>query len=164
MLRYFLPSVATGILVLMAALLPHSARANDIPVQITVGDTTTLELDGDPSTGHRWILNEPPPANIVTVDIQGFVNPGPGTPPPQPGAPAKFVVLLTAVDAGRIYLVFDYVKPGEAKPEKTQAYKVEVLDDANAAQALPDDGSPRGKRRDLFPDQNDLQDAGGNDD
>ncbi len=165
MIRRFFPLiiVATGVFVAAAMMPHHRALAEDIPIQITVGDTATLQLDGNPSTGYKWVLNDPPPASIIAVDILGYTKPE-LTPGERPllGAPQKFQVLLTARDEGRVYLVFDYVKAGEA-PAKTQAYKIEVLADAGVTEDFSDDGSPRSMRRDLFQDPYDEQDAGGDD-
>lgn len=165
MLHRYVPLIVVAGVLAAAAMTPHRrALAEDIPVQITVGDTATLQLDGNPSAGYRWVLNEPPPAGIVTVDMLGYATPElkPGE-RPLLGAPQKFQVLLTARDEGRAYLVFDYVKAGEASPAKTQAYKIEVLADASVTDNFSGDGSPRSMSRDLFQDPDDEQDGGGND-
>jgi predicted secreted protein len=165
--RRFSPSsLALSAVVFAAMGLPDHARAEDIPVQLSVGETATLQLDGSASTGYSWHLKGPPDQyqQVLNIQMVGYTKPvlAPGE-RPLLGAPQKFQVVLTGIDAGRAYLVFNYLKAGEAAPAKTQAYKIEVLDDATVSDDEADDGSPRSMSRDLFPSSESDQDAGGPD-
>lgn len=116
------------------------ALAQDTPVQVSVGDSATLQLDGNPSTGYSWILVGTP--KIVTVDLLGYAKRelAPGERPVL-GAPQKFQVLVTGVAPGSATLVFQYVKAGGA-PAKTQEYAVEVVGNAPSAQPEEDAADP----------------------
>lgn len=113
------------------------ALAQDVPVQVSVGDSATLQLDGNPSTGYSWVLASSP--KIVTVDLLGYAKRelAPGERPVL-GAPQKFQVLVTGVAPGSATLVFQYVKAGGA-PAKTQEFAVEVVGEAPSAP--PEEGS-----------------------
>lgn len=146
-------------LVILSAGGRYEALAQVAPIQITAGDTVTLELDGNPSTGYTWVLQSGQEhLSLITVQSLGYVKPAskPGTRPVL-GAPQKFQVLVTALSAGQARLVFDYVKAGEAKPARTAEFAIEILDDAASAQPDASDA----ERRDLFPDADDEVDAGG---
>lgn len=164
--RFSSPSLALSALVISAMAFPDRAKAEDIPVQLSVGETATLQLDGSASTGYSWHLSGRPDQYRQILDIQviGYMKPvaAPGE-RPLLGAPQKFQVVLTGIDAGRAYLVFKYLKAGETAPAKTQAYEIEVLDDATVSDDEADDGSPKSMSRDLFPSSESDQDAGGPD-
>jgi predicted secreted protein len=152
---------------LAAIVMPDEVRAQATPIQITAGDTTTLELDGNPSTGYTWVLQDAPREyfQFVSVDVLGYSKPAlkPGE-RPLLGAPKKFQVLVTGIDAGRAVLVFNYMKAGTPTPAKTQEFAIEVLDRASP-EASSGGASDEDSARDLFakPDDGDEQDGGGND-
>jgi predicted secreted protein len=164
--RFSSSSLALSAISIAALAVPDRSRAEDIPVQLSVGETATLQLDGSASTGYSWHLKGPPDQYQQVLDIQvvGYTKPAlaPGE-QPLLGAPQKFQIVLTGIDAGRANLVFNYVKAGETSPAKTQAYKIEVLDDATVSDDQADDGSPKSMSRDLFPSSEDDRDAGGPD-
>ncbi|HEX2842453.1 protease inhibitor I42 family protein [Hyphomicrobium sp.] len=119
---------------------PTLAVDQQIPVQVSVGDSVTLQLDGNPSTGYSWVLVGTP--KIVAVDLLGYAKRelAPGERPVL-GAPQKMQVLVTGVTPGSASLVFHYVKAGAA-PAKTQEYAVEVVGDAPSAQPQEDAADP----------------------
>jgi predicted secreted protein len=131
---------------------PEAALAQATPIQITAGDTATLELDGNPSTGYAWVLQEPSSdyEHVVGVEVLGYTKakPKPGERPVL-GAPQKFQVLLTGIAAGRVGLVFNYMKGGTPAPAKTQEFAVEVLDNGAPGQA-PGGASGEDSSQDLF--------------
>lgn len=104
--------------------------ANDENPQVAVGATTTLELDGNPSTGYRWVLDVAASENteLVTVEDAGYASakaePGKR---PMLGAPAKQRMLVTGVSPGEAMLVFYYVRSGDEAPSKTLEFLVEVI-------------------------------------
>jgi inhibitor of cysteine peptidase len=107
-----------------------SFAANDETLQVSVGASATLELDGNPSTGYSWVLDTGASANaeLVTVADQGYAAAAaePGKRPVL-GAPKKQKFEVTGVAAGEAKLVFNYVKAGEDAPAKTAEYVVEVI-------------------------------------
>lgn len=156
----------------LVATTPQAALAQETPVQLTVGDTTTLLLDGNPSTGYTWVLDGAP-GRAVSVDVKGYVKPElkPGE-RPLLGKPQKFEVFVSGQEPGRASLVFKYVKAGTAAPGNTKTFAIEVLDEA---QRVPDEGAGSGSieipdpttdvpvdsRTDMFADPNTDQDGGG---
>jgi hypothetical protein len=146
--------------VLGVIVIRHEALAQVTPIQITVGDTVTLQLDGNPSTGYSWVLQDAPREYFafVSVDVLGYAKPAlkPGERPVL-GAAQKFQVLVTGIDAGHANLVFNYLKAGDPTPARTAEFAIEVLDDGTLERDASD--SPR---RDLFPNPSDEQDGGGN--
>jgi predicted secreted protein len=117
-------AIAAG--VLSVSVLPHQSLAQDTRIQVSVGDTETVQLDGNPSTGYAWVVDAVP--NIVSVDVLGYakadLKPGER---PKLGAPAKFQVLVTGVEQGSAKLVFKYVKGQTGEPAKTQEIAVDVV-------------------------------------
>ncbi len=120
---------ATAALI-MGSALPPAHAANDENPQVAVGATTTLELDGNPSTGYRWVLDVAASDNteIVTVEDAGYAKPNaePGKRPVL-GAPSKQRFQVTGVSPGEAMLVFYYVRSGDEAPSKTQEFLVEVI-------------------------------------
>ncbi len=119
--------------VLIAAVLsmmPASIAANDETLQVSVGVSATLELDGNPSTGYSWVYDEGASENagLVTVADQGYAAAAaePGKRPVL-GAPKKQKFEVTGVEAGEAKLVFNYVRSGDAAAAKTAEYVVEVI-------------------------------------
>ncbi len=129
MSRFAAASLA-GALLLVAV--SQASLAQETHLQVSVGDTATVQLDGNPSTGYSWLPEAVP--NLVTVDLLGYAKPqlAPGE-RPKLGAPQKFQVLITGVAPGTATLVFKYVRGGTAEPAKTQSVAVEVVGEPPAA-------------------------------
>lgn len=126
--RTVLGAVAAVAFLLVAGLAPGRA-ANDETLQVMVGATTTIELDGNPSTGYAWVLDAAGSENadLVSLADQGYAAAAaePGKRPVL-GAPKKQRFAVTGVAAGEAKLKFDYVRStGEAA--KSVDVVVEVL-------------------------------------
>ncbi|WP_171946454.1 protease inhibitor I42 family protein [Hyphomicrobium sp. CS1GBMeth3] len=140
----------------------NAALAQGTPVQISVGETATLQLDGNPSTGYTWVMQDGAQQyfSIITVQALGYAKPAvkPGE-RPLLGASQKYQVLVTGLAAGQANLVFDYVKSGDPKPARTSEFAIEVLDDQTGGR-----NPSETERQDLFPNPADEVDAGGDPD
>jgi len=170
--------VASIGLVAGVLLTPSVVVAQDTPVQVTVGESKTLELDGNPSTGYAWVLRDAAGSDgqVLSVNVRGYASAARGAGErPRLGAPAKFQILLTGVAPGRVSLTFDYVKSGTPKPASTRVFAVEVLSEAAAPPAGEDAAQeeagedptadkPAQSQDDLFADPNDEEDGGGSPD
>lgn len=116
---------------LVAALFAGRAgqAANDEIPQVHVGATTTIELDGNPSTGYAWVLDaaESENAGLVTVEDAASA-PTADEPGKRPvlGAPKKQRFNVTGVSAGTAKLKFNYVRLGGESAKSTDVV-VEVL-------------------------------------
>jgi len=100
--------------------------AQDTHIQVSVGETATVQLDGSPSTGFSWVLGAVP--KIVTVDLLGYAKPvlAPGE-RPKLGAPQKFQALVTGLAPGTATLAFTYVRGPGGEPAKTHEVLVDVV-------------------------------------
>jgi len=143
------------------------------PLQITVGETRTLSLEGNPQ-GNVWVLRDERgmDGKVVSVDVRGYV-PGAtrSAAEPQNAGSAEYRILLAGVAPGRVTLTFDYVQSGAKAVLASRSYAVEVI--GEAAQVPPDDGipllegedptsdKPAEQPGDLFADPNETQDGGG---
>lgn len=103
------------------------ARADPLVVQLN--EMTTVELDGNPSTGFRWEFDATASenANLVGVEDLGYAKRelAPGQRPVL-GAPSKYQFRVTGAEVGTAKLVFNYIKGGDA-PAKTQDVSIEVM-------------------------------------
>ena len=104
---------AAAVFLLVAGLAPGFA-ANDETLQVMVGATTTIELDGNPSTGYSWVLDAAGSENaeLVSLADQGYAAAAAAEPGKRPvlGAPKKQRFEVTGVAAGEAKLKFDYVR------------------------------------------------------
>lgn len=170
-----LKSVVRWLLALAVLFAGSGAFAQQTPLQLTVGESRTLDFEGNPSTGYAWVLApaEDGTHRIVAVDVRGYV-PGATRTGERPrlGAPAPFQVLLTGVSRGRTTLTFHYVKAGTATARSSRSFAIEVLGEAavqppdvDEAQEDALDGptsvKPADSKDDLFADPNDSEDGGG---
>jgi predicted secreted protein len=108
------------------------ALAQSEPRQVQVNESITVELDGNPSTGYHWELDDgaSEDSNLVKVEDLGYakreLKPGER---PLLGAPSKYQFRVTGLEAGNVKLVFLYVKGKDTPPGKTQEIAVEVIGD-----------------------------------
>ncbi len=126
-----LARAATIAAVAMMSAVPLAARAQDA-LSVPVNESTTIELDGNPSTGYRWELDNgaSESGDLVKVEDLGYVKRelAPGERPVL-GAPSKYQFRVTGLEAGTVKLVFNYVRGRETAPGKTQDVSIEVVGD-----------------------------------
>ncbi len=117
--------------VMMSAAPLTAARAQEA-LSVQVNESTTVELDGNPSTGYSWQLDDGASegGELVKVEDLGYVKrelkPGER---PVLGAPSKYQFRVTGLEAGAVKLVFNYVRGRETAPGKTQEVSIEILGD-----------------------------------
>jgi len=94
---------------------------------LRVGLDYIFELQGNPGTGYVWRLNQGASENLalVKVDDLGYGESASGK-KKLLGAPAPYRFRITGVAPGFAKLVFDYLRPWEGKPEKTEELWVRV--------------------------------------
>lgn len=115
---------------LAAAALLSSAHAGEI--QVYIGDSTTVELPGNLSTGYSWVLDDGASEGpeFVKVEDLGYakreLKEGER---PVLGAPQQQQFRVTGLEAAHVKLVFMYVKGRDTPPAKTQEVAIEVLGD-----------------------------------
>jgi predicted secreted protein len=119
-------TIATAV---MMSVTPLAARAQEA-LSVQVNESTTVELDGNPSTGYSWQLDDGASegGELVKVEDLGYVKrelkPGER---PVLGAPSKYQFRVTGLEAGAVKLVFNYVRGRETTPGKTQEVSIEVI-------------------------------------
>ncbi|MBK8458624.1 MAG: protease inhibitor I42 family protein [Phyllobacteriaceae bacterium] len=84
---------------------------------VKTGNSWEFELEGNPSTGYTWRLDEAASSglNLVEVAALGYRENTTGL----LGAPAQFVFRLTCRSPGEAHLVFLYVGPTGKRSDKT---------------------------------------------
>ncbi len=89
-----------------------------------VGASWVVELQGNPSTGYKWRLDQAGSENpsIVKVDDLGYGE----AKTKLLGAPAAQRFRLTGLSAGFAKLHFEYVQPWVGKPAKSEDVWVRV--------------------------------------
>ena len=91
--------------------------------------TTTIELDGNPTTGYTWVYTVSPEGIVREVSNQYIAN---RTNNNVAGSGGRFVFTFEAITAGEAELVFSYLRLWEEgiPPVNTVKYKA-VVDDNN---------------------------------
>jgi predicted secreted protein len=127
-----LSRAATFAAALMMVAAPLAVALAQEALSVQVNESTTVELDGNPSTGYRWQLDDGASegGDLVKVEDLGYVKrevkPGER---PLLGAPSKYQFRVTGLEAGTVKLVFNYVRAHDAVPGKTQEVAIEVVGD-----------------------------------
>jgi inhibitor of cysteine peptidase len=92
---------------------------------VRAGTSWVIEMEGNPSTGYKWRLNQAGSENpsIVKVEDLGY-----GEPKGKKlmGAPAPQRFRLTGISPGFAKLHFEYVQPWVGKPDRTEDVWVHV--------------------------------------
>ncbi len=112
---------------LTGALVPVVCAAEPVAqtVELTVGQSMTVTLRGNPTTGFLWSVAEC--ADVVQVSLS-FEPKAPESGRPLCGSPRSTVVALTGLKAGQGVVKLVYARPwekGEA-PANTRVYTVIV--------------------------------------
>jgi inhibitor of cysteine peptidase len=95
-------------------------------VTVAVDDTVTVSLASNPSTGFRWTVRAPAPAQLRAEGDSTFVAPTAAS--PAVGASGTEVFTFRAVERGTANLTLDYARSFEqgVPPEKTWAVTIVV--------------------------------------
>ncbi len=125
-------AVRLTIVIVGLMLAPLTGWAQEGPVEVGVGDTAMIELDGNPSTGFRWVLDDAASQapELVRVEDLGYVKRELAAGErPVLGAPSKYQFRVTGLEAGSVKLAFMYVRGNDTAPAKTQEVGIEVVGD-----------------------------------
>ena len=90
-------------------------------LQLVRGDTLTVELKSNPTTGYCWLFaaNE---YDVLRVETTEFIAPDTD----RCGAPGRERLRFKAVKAGETTLHLVYVRPWEKKAPPAQSFRVKV--------------------------------------
>lgn len=124
-----------AVALLLAAIGAGSARAQSRPTPLRVlaleGESLTISLRANPSTGYRWTLQPLKPNAIVTIDKGAYQASSVGV----PGAPGWMVYHATATDVGLTPLTFTYARPFEKNVPPARTFTVVVRCDPRTSAA-----------------------------
>ncbi len=111
-------AVALILMTLAIGYTPFEVRAQHV---LRGGESWAFELEGNPSTGYQWQVNESASIGLGLVRLEslGYTN-SRETKPGKVGAPAPFKFRITGLKPGSTSLVLDYSRPWEQKPPNTQ--------------------------------------------
>ena len=99
-----------------------SAQDAGKTITIKTGDTLTVELEGNITTGFNWI---PAPQDPVLLNQSGEPEAVPES--DRLGAPGKIVLQFEAVAQGQTVLHLDYKRPWEAGVDPEKSFEVTVV-------------------------------------
>ncbi len=102
----------------------QSSGTTSIPIATTVGDTFTITLPSNRTTGYQWRLANSPSTEILRSTGSTYDAPTEGI----PGQGGTEVWSFHAVGKGTATIVLEYVRPWEqsAQPVRTQTFAVTV--------------------------------------
>ena len=98
-------------------------------IDAVVGESVTLELQGNPSTGYTWQLMEDKSSGLDLVEWidLGWSKAEDGS--SKVGAPQVLSVDVTPVRVGNAKLVYGYHRPWEDQPPaETRSFEIHIKD------------------------------------
>ena len=120
-------SINNMMIALCGALVPVVCAAEPVArtVELTVGQSMTVILPGNPTTGFQWCVAEC--ADVVQVGL-AFEPKAPESRRPLCASPNSTVVVLTGLKAGQGVVKLVYARPWEKgkAPADTRVYTVTV--------------------------------------
>jgi inhibitor of cysteine peptidase len=111
----------------MMAAAGTGAGAADQTLNLTVGQQAIIELEENPSTGYRWVVDAKASVNpsILRIDDRGFSRSSGGK--PLLGAPATHRWTIEATSAGNASISFVYGRPWEATVIRTHQVTIQAV-------------------------------------
>jgi inhibitor of cysteine peptidase len=102
------------------------AGAADQTLKLSVGQQTLIELEENPSTGYRWVVDAKASVNasILRIDDRGFSQNTGGK--PLLGAPGTHRWSIEATSAGNASISFVYGRSWEAAVLRTHQVTIQV--------------------------------------
>lgn len=94
------------------------------PIALTVGQSATIEMEGNVTTGYSWSISTAPDAGVAGVVSDEYIAPDGG----RPGAGGHQKVVIEGVAPGSTSLVMSYARPWETDqpPARTAEFTVTV--------------------------------------
>ena len=107
--RHTLASLTFAVAILAVANVTADARSTSRNLRL--GNSWEFLLEGNPSTGYRWQLNQSQSSGLGLLKIESLGYMSAQSKPGMVGAPAPFAFRITCIKAGSARLIFDYVPP-----------------------------------------------------
>jgi inhibitor of cysteine peptidase len=111
----------------MTAASAVGAGAADQTLRLTVGQPAVIELEENPSTGYRWVVDAKAGVNasILRIDDRGFSRSSAGK--PLLGAPGTHRWSIEATSAGNASISFVYGRSWEAAVIRTHQVTIQAV-------------------------------------
>lgn len=116
MLKSNVLTVFSGMAVLVAP-----AYAVEEKMELTVGESTSITLPGNPTTGYMWGVAESPDAVKVEIALKEQ-----DSPTGMVGCPRASVVTITAVQTGQGVVKLVYARPWEKDKAPAETLYINV--------------------------------------
>ncbi len=100
-----------------------TADDNGRQLQLLTGDTLSVELKSNPTTGYRWQFVAPDDPGVLNSTGDEFIAPQ----TERCGAPGRQKLSFTAAASGETVLRLDYVRPWEKDTPPMQSFRVPVV-------------------------------------
>ena len=102
------------------------------PVELAVGESATLELEANPTTGYQWEPSAEPDAAVIRIVSDTYVAPDSAA----MGAGGTQRIVIEGVAAGTTTLELRYVRPWEADADPRRDGVVRDHGGLNSAPAV----------------------------
>lgn len=112
--------------IVMIIAIDAEARAADQTLRLAVGQSASVELEENPSTGYRWGIDAKASSNlsILRISDRGFTEREGGK--RLPGAPGIHRWNIEAASAGSASVILIYRRPWEDKAGRSHEVAVEA--------------------------------------
>ncbi len=95
---------------------------NGSTTKISTGDTLTVELEANPSTGYLWIFGAPFDPNLLVMTSESYTKPEGSK--GMVGVPVKRVMTFKAIAPGSTGLKLDYRRPWERNEKPVKSFEL----------------------------------------
>jgi inhibitor of cysteine peptidase len=100
----------------------YSASDNGTKISIKPGETFTIELEGNPTTGYSWEIFEVDPEIIMPVGDPEY-----NSDSDLIGSGGKFIFTLKAQQAGETHLSMGYHRPWEEDVKPLETFNLDII-------------------------------------
>lgn len=94
-------------------------------LELAVGETLTVNLESNPTTGFTWILADP--EGMLEVTSHEYVMDPTGFDPPPPGLGGVDVWTFTALAEGKTTISMEYSRPWDGGEKAVQTFDLTVV-------------------------------------
>ena len=94
-------------------------------IELAVGETLTVTLESNPTTGFAWVLADP--EGMLEVTSHEYVMDPAGQDPPPPGTGGVEVWTFKALAKGETALSMEYSRPWDGGEKAVQTFQLTVV-------------------------------------
>jgi inhibitor of cysteine peptidase len=93
-------------------------------VSLSTGDTLTIDLEGNPTTGYLWVFGAPFDSSLLLMTAESYTKPDLAK--GKTGAPVRKIMTFKAMAPGRTGLKLDYRRPWERSEKPIKTFEILV--------------------------------------